>query len=384
MATERRKPIDDRSTHGRNVMADREQLTLPLQRGDQLGLLRALPLSSAYPSPDGKRVSGAACKALLRAIDDRAGVSGWCFVPVPWLAREANVSLRVARRALAVLRDIGLLIDEPARVANSPRLRLKLCWPNVVELVEERRKPSAAPAEDSSERSAQCHSGTLQSATRAPHGATRAMHGATVALSYPSAPSAHQAPPPNAARAAAGPATIDRQAAAELESLGVEWPAKALDTAARFHTPELIAQLIAFYREHAAASGWGPGALVARLRNPAQLVDRGWPPASARARSAAQAAEFATRQAAALQETQQRRQQADDDERRLEAEHGEDLDTMPAEAVEQLAARIFAPVSLQHWKRNPSSPALRRRLLRALAGDLTPSIELTPPKGFQR
>lgn len=70
------------------------QQVFDFTRGDQLGLLRAV----RFTDLDG--VSGTATKAVLKAIDDHGRE---CCAGVETLAASANVSQRVAKRALARL-----------------------------------------------------------------------------------------------------------------------------------------------------------------------------------------------------------------------------------------------------------------------------------------
>tara|TARA_R110002073_G_scaffold20123_10_gene72597 strand:- start:5755 stop:6870 length:1116 start_codon:yes stop_codon:yes gene_type:complete len=71
-----------------------------LPRGEQLQLLRRLKLNSYKHR--GRSVSGAICKSVIRAIDDRAGAKG-CFASQSTIADEVGCGVATVSRAIAAL-----------------------------------------------------------------------------------------------------------------------------------------------------------------------------------------------------------------------------------------------------------------------------------------
>jgi hypothetical protein len=82
------------------------QSEFDFHRGDQLGFLRSVQIA------DGDSVSGTACKAVLRAIDD---FGRECFASIPTVAASANVSERVCKRAISRLVKLSLVTRERQR-----------------------------------------------------------------------------------------------------------------------------------------------------------------------------------------------------------------------------------------------------------------------------
>ncbi|MBX3444240.1 MAG: helix-turn-helix domain-containing protein [Planctomyces sp.] len=312
---------------------DAKQLRIDFTvRGQQLTWLQNVTFARSYPTAAGRTVSGATLKNVLRAIDSHARETSTCYVSVRTLARECNLSARTVLRALEVLRDtLLLLIEEEERDALGRRWRVhrRICWTNIddVDVPQPPRrreaattpcapaKPDASASDDATPTPApRRHEGPRLGDTRR---AAQVTPGARLGDTR-RAPTTYgtviEPPPPNVADGAA----------AELVSLGVEWPGAALEAARSVLDEAQLAAVIAHFRQHAAANGWGVGALVQRLKHARyhDAVDRGWP------RPAAAAARQAGDRRSALQA---------DEERELERRFGRQLDALLPVDVEPLA-----------------------------------------------
>jgi hypothetical protein len=343
----------------------RRQLELDFShRGPQLLLLRKAVFEASYPASGGKSVSAIYLKSVLRVIDDHAGRAGKCFASVKTIAKEAPCSFRTAQRALSVLRDLGLLIETEERRRGRERVNREICWSNLADLADVGEPVSAftpvqPPAMPSHPDGFRRHREPFYT----PLGPVLDATGTSASIYR----SANEPPPPSAAMATA----ID-QAAAELVSLGVEWPGPALEAARAVRPESHVLAIIAYFREHAHRNGWGPGALHSRVKEARSFteVERGWPPVSQKAAQQQQQSEDARK----------RREQAEDDRRRKEAEEaanakreselGPYLDAMGRLDQCDLAERLLSGQVLKEFKRNGLNRIVRQWLLRALEKDL--------------
>ncbi len=92
-------------------MNQQQNLFTDLPRGEQLASLRRLKLDSYKHR--GRSVSGAICKSVLRAIDDRAGNRG-CFASQATIADEVGCGVATVNRAIAALVAQDLItVDKP-------------------------------------------------------------------------------------------------------------------------------------------------------------------------------------------------------------------------------------------------------------------------------
>ncbi|WP_162006859.1 helix-turn-helix domain-containing protein [Roseimaritima sediminicola] len=80
-----------------------------LLRGQQLFALRKLVLD-AFTEPSGSKVSGAAMKAVLRAIDDHGAK---CWASITTIATETCQGEKTVRRAVKALESMGLVTVTP-------------------------------------------------------------------------------------------------------------------------------------------------------------------------------------------------------------------------------------------------------------------------------
>ncbi|WP_145031491.1 hypothetical protein [Caulifigura coniformis] len=161
-------------------------------------------------------------------------------------------------------------------------------------------------------------------------------------------------------------ATVDR-AAAELSELGVEWPGAALQAARAAKPEEHVLAILSYFREHAPRNGWGPGALVQRLRNSRHhiAIERGWPQAAPKAiQSKQRSDELQKRQA--QDDEQKRKAEADASAAaRREIELGPHLDSMALIQQHDLAQRVSRELHT-HFQRRGMTPYVRQQLLRKL------------------
>lgn len=79
-------------------------LIKPLDRGDQLRLLRSLHVPNVLI--EGANVSGVSSKAVLRTIDDHGAE---CWAGADTIGREACLSEKTVRRAIKALEGLGLI-----------------------------------------------------------------------------------------------------------------------------------------------------------------------------------------------------------------------------------------------------------------------------------
>ena len=115
-------------------MNHQQDLFTDLPRGEQLQALRKIKLESYRHR--GRSVSGAICKSVLRAIDDRAGSRG-CFASQATIAEEVGCGVATVSRAIAALVAQDLITIEKANPwsANTHRIN----WTAVFSLVGQDR-----------------------------------------------------------------------------------------------------------------------------------------------------------------------------------------------------------------------------------------------------
>ncbi|QDV67677.1 hypothetical protein Poly24_13790 [Rosistilla carotiformis] len=119
-------------------MRGAKQQTIDFTRGDQLGLLKSLPIKSADVG-DGKaaaRVSSRMALSVLRAIDDYCGKSGRCWASAATIGADINCSERSVRRAIRLLESEQLIVIEhrhgrsPIMVINWGEISLRVSKAN--------------------------------------------------------------------------------------------------------------------------------------------------------------------------------------------------------------------------------------------------------------
>jgi hypothetical protein len=92
---------------------------------------RALRLQGFFDiieSGDNRQVNATAVRSVLSAVEDHAGVNGWCTTTNDTLAGEASVKLSQCKRALAVLDKLGLIIRSTSRAGGRMRRRIRPNW----------------------------------------------------------------------------------------------------------------------------------------------------------------------------------------------------------------------------------------------------------------
>lgn len=94
-------------------MERQKQIEINWERGTQLAILRECQLP-CVESPDGKRCSAAALKSILRVIDDHGG-GREAWLAFETISREAGISVRHAKRCVACLVEISVVIVERRR-----------------------------------------------------------------------------------------------------------------------------------------------------------------------------------------------------------------------------------------------------------------------------
>lgn len=124
---------------------NRKQKEFDFSRARQLALIRSADLIAV--EVDGRKVSPAAMKAVLMAVDSRCGKSGRCFASAATLAGDCGLSRRTVQRALDGLRRLQLLVEEKVRRGRSTVIFRRICFANLVDF--ERIDTIGADADES-------------------------------------------------------------------------------------------------------------------------------------------------------------------------------------------------------------------------------------------
>ncbi len=145
----------------------KEQLKIDYVRGEQVGLLRAARIPPTDPG-DGRQVAEPTLKAVLVAIDSRAGKSGTCWASLDTLASDTGLSRRTISRALKALDTLALLVTTTERDGRRWITHRRICWGNLADL-------PPAPIRSESNAPVRSATGAVRSATGAVRSATGAV-----------------------------------------------------------------------------------------------------------------------------------------------------------------------------------------------------------------
>ena len=316
------------------------QLEIDWHRGRQLHTLADAQLPRVR-TKDKKAVSPATMKAVLRTIDDH-GRGSTAFLTHATIARQANISLRVAKRATEALNALGLLCVErrvPPR-GRKPVNHYTIVWSQLALLCLDQ----SATLND-------------QSATVAP----RTAQGNAIRKRSPLPPSP-KSPSPAETEGGEGACQGDwRDVFQRLQAADVKAAQLAVDHARRQRmTPDEVLAMIEHYQ-----AGLSSG----RYRSPAVLYRRittgTWPPPPPGwidpAQRRTEHARTRERHQAQAKEGELERRRIE----RLEQLHGSTLDSLPPDLLAALVQQLPAWLQEQ-YHRNPAGLA-RPELLEAIA-----------------
>lgn len=261
------------------------QQRFDFDRAEQLGLLEQAVL------PKRPGVSQAACKAVLKAIDNYGrGREAWPSCDT--LAVNTGLSVRTVKRALRVLTELSLIVVDRRGVLTLNHYRI--VWSELAILAKPKRERSAMVALPGNERSATVAlRNPERSAMVAPRSATVSPRSAMVALE-PLEETTEETPPPTnhhfgPSSCPSGPLEPSQNQNQEEEalefliskadSLGL-YSASVVVEAVERTSPEHVAEILQHYDR--CGDRYGPGALCTRLRRAslARPPEAGWPPAS--------------------------------------------------------------------------------------------------------
>lgn len=249
------------------------QQRFDFDRAEQLGLLEQAVL------PKRPGVSQAACKAVLKAIDNYGrGREAWPSCDT--LAVNTGLSVRTVKRALRVLTELSLIVVDRRGVLTLNHYRI--VWSELAILTKPKHERSAMVALRDPERSAMV----------SPRSATVSPRSAMVALE-PLEETTEETPPPTnhyfGPSCPSGPLKPSQNQNQEEEalefliskadSLGL-YSASVVVEAVERTSLEHVAEILQHYDR--CGDRYGPGALCTRLRRAslARPPEAGWPPAS--------------------------------------------------------------------------------------------------------
>ena len=318
------------------------QAEIQWHRAEQLAILRDARLPSCTGS-DGKRVSGATLKAVLRAIDDY-GRGSEAYPAVATIAAAANCGQRTVKRAIQVLSgQLGLLIVSRRRNRHGiSSNHYRIVWSDLGLLREPDQRATVAPDQ----------------------GATITDQGATVA---PKAPrndlKRYEAPPPSSPSPAAGKPDWETAAAALAQQGMARWRDATAAARSSGLTACQVIEIVAAWQALNPQHRWERplGVLYERVARGSPLwapADH-WPPPRAGYYTAdASTAAKRQRTEAALS--------AEQEAARTERDLGPVLDAMEPAERERFAEAVLPPEQLKLYRQARDSRIFRLVLLDAL------------------
>lgn len=107
------------------------QIEFDFTRARQLAAIRSAILPKV--SIGSRNVSGSTMKAVLMAIDSRAGKCGECWASAATLATDCGLSLRTVERALVGLRNLSLIVERRVRRGRSWCKNRRICFANLLD-----------------------------------------------------------------------------------------------------------------------------------------------------------------------------------------------------------------------------------------------------------
>lgn len=296
-----------------------------------------------FIASDGKPVSAAAIKNLLRNIEEHAGRSGWCTASVITQADEMCVSKRVVIRALEACVGLRLVVVRLCP-QDKRRKEYRVCWPNII---PDDWSDDAPEAELTTEKIGATNEKSVppKGEIGATNGGDRchhfdASHCPVEEIESQTVKQITKTPPPT-------PSTPKRRrdvswpgVAAEMIELGVEQPGAAIRSAKSLGlSPGAALARCDWFREHHGARGYRPQALYHGIANcaPGTPLDGGWPkPAPQVVAVAASRALEAAAGASARRDAAERQKRSQS----LEESHGSRLDEMTAGELAELVAGL--------------------------------------------
>ena len=229
----------------------------PFSRAWQLAVLRYARLPDKVKVHRSSSVSGAAMKAVLKAIDDHAGpLRGWSMT-YQALANETGFTRGHVIRIVRALRDELLLSVIPqTRGTGKTKSRFEIGWLNLEALVPADRRDRIPPRGRSDDAPGvidprpTTHQASSTTHTASTDDAPGVIHHMSAQQSAPEAP-----PPP--------PEWVEVGAALRKLGIGI-WARLVNDLPERGLSPQRVAEEIAAY--HATTKDCSPGLLTWRLQ----------------------------------------------------------------------------------------------------------------------